>query len=231
MTIQQRMHELATRVSRRQVSLVTVALVAVVIAYADGFWLSAVHGAVGAFSRREPPFQRWLRESTITLPLFFLAVLGAMTLARRWVGRTRLTLVRVVATALLVVVFTGAVGVAELAASSTYDYREQTSTVGLREHANHAGSASATSPTLATDPNACVGNCAVKRNALRSHVRAVGWTSLFVLISNLVLVLWCMALRSDRLWARQASRRRVRRRSTQPGVRATVPELAVVRNR
>gem|GEM_PF-4959715 len=56
---------------------------AAVMAYAEGFWMVSLRGAVGAIERTQQPFATWLRESTLALPLFTLAVLGALTLAAR----------------------------------------------------------------------------------------------------------------------------------------------------
>src|ERR687890_758460 len=95
----------------------TVAALAVVLAYADGYWLVSLQGAVGAIGRTGHPFATWLLESTVLLPVFAFAVLGALTLALRWFGpepdRTR----AVVPTALLVVAGGTAVGLAAIVAS------------------------------------------------------------------------------------------------------------------
>src|SRR3954454_475705 len=64
----------------------TVVFLAVLMAYADGFWLISLRGAVGAIERTQEPFAAWLRESTAFLPVFVLAVLAALTLALRWLG-------------------------------------------------------------------------------------------------------------------------------------------------
>ena len=49
---------------------------------------------------------------------------------------------------------------------------------------------------------ACTALCESVRNTFNSHVRAVFYFSVVMLITNLVLVLWVLALRSDRLWRR-----------------------------
>src|SRR4051795_9048994 len=81
---------------RRQLRVywLTIAFFAVVIAYGDGFWVTTVQGAVGAIERNDPPVSRWLRDSTLMLPLFFLAVLAAVLLARRWFANSRKRLVK-----------------------------------------------------------------------------------------------------------------------------------------
>src|SRR6185436_16390132 len=105
----------------------TVVPLAVVLAYADGFWLISLRGAVGAIERTQEPFASWLRESTLTLPVFVFAVLGALTLAARWFGPVLRNPRVWVATAMLVIAAGTLVGIAELAASSAYDYHLQSS--------------------------------------------------------------------------------------------------------
>ena len=106
----------------------TVVPLAVLLAYADGFWVVSLRGAAGSIERTQEPFVTWLRESTLALPLFVLAVLGALTLAARWFGPVLRRPKTVVATVLLVVAAGTLVGVAALAASSAYDYQLQSVT-------------------------------------------------------------------------------------------------------
>jgi len=79
--------------SRRGVPWKTVVTLAAVLAYADGYWLVSLRGAIGAIERTDHPFASWLRESTAVLPVFVFAVLAALTLALHWfsprVGETR----------------------------------------------------------------------------------------------------------------------------------------------
>ena len=56
---------------------------AILMAYADGFWMMTLRGAIGAIERTQEPFTGWWRESTLVLPLYVLAVLGALLLAMR----------------------------------------------------------------------------------------------------------------------------------------------------
>lgn len=183
---------------RLQVSWVTIGFFAIVIAYADGFWVTSLQGAIGAIGRREAPFVRWLRDSTLMLPLFFLAVLGAVLLARRWVGQGHRRLVKLGATALLIVVFSSGVAIAEVAASSAYDYHLQTRHLEL-EHRMGMDTNMNMNMNTGDTPLA-----ATKRDTFNVHVRAVTFASVVMLITNLVLVVWVLALRSDRLWRRSA---------------------------
>ena len=172
------------------------------LAYADGFWVTSLQGAVGSFQQSQSPFGRWLRDSTIMLPLFVLAVLAAVLLARRLVGRSRHGLAKVATTAVLIVVISSALAIGEMTVSSAYDYHVQTSPEAL-QHSHHTTVVAAQpGPSNQTVAGACTGACAIKRATLRTHVRGVLFTSMRLLITNLVLVAWVMALRSDRLWRR-----------------------------
>jgi hypothetical protein len=187
---------------------VTIAAFAIVIAYADGLIVTSLQGAVGAIERRQPLFERWLRDSTLMLPLFFLAVLAAMLLARRWVGHGHRGLVKLGTTALLIVVLTSGVAVAEMSVNAAYDYHLQTQHLVLVHQ-----SMNMSTPIAAGQPGSVTQAGTASRDALRSserdtlnvHLKAIRLGSLALLTSNLVLVLWVLALRSDRLWRRPES--------------------------
>ena len=64
----------ASTPARPAVPWLTVIPLAAMMAYADGFWMVSLRGAVGAIERTQEPFASWLRESTVLLPAFVLAV-------------------------------------------------------------------------------------------------------------------------------------------------------------
>jgi len=192
---------------RLSVYWMTVAFFAIVIAFGDGFWVTSVQGAVGAIERNDPPLSRWFRDSTLMLPLFFLAVLAAIVLGRRWFGGSRSRLIKFGATALLMVVLTSAVAITEVAASSAYDYRLQSRDL-VSTHAFHQSIADP-APGAAQTNSGCTGICAQKQLTLNSHLKALRIASLVLLLSNVVLVLWVLALRGDRLWRSDRSPGRV----------------------
>jgi hypothetical protein len=170
---------------RASVPWKTVVALAAVLAYADGFWLMSLRGAVGAIERAQSPFASWLIESTVVLPVFVFAVLAVLTLARHWfgpVGKPR----TVVATALLIVAAGTFVGLLATVASSAYDYYLQSAQLQL------AGSMRATCTT---------GNCVAQElhATLALHVRAVIYLSRWILLTNLVLVAWMVAIWGGRL--------------------------------
>jgi len=184
---------------RLSVYWLTVAFFAVVIAFGDGFWVTSVQGAVGAIERNDPPVSRWLRDSALMLPLFFLAVLAAILLGRRLFGNSRSRLVTFGGTALLMVLLTSAVAITEVAASSAYDYRLQSRDL-VSVHAFHQTIADPAPGATAPTNGACTGICAEKKLTLHSHLKALRIASVVLLLSNVVLVLWVLALRGDRMW-------------------------------
>ena len=177
----------------------TVLPLAVVLAFADGFWMVSLRGTVGAIERTEEPFANWLRESTLLLPVFVFAVLGALTLAQRRFGPVLRSPRTVLATALLVVATGTVAGIAEMAASSAYDYRLQSSQLRLMHSLSHT----------------TAGRDQLQQATFALQVHAVGYGSAILLVTNLVLVGWVVAMRGGRLKV-SASRQRMARALRQP---------------
>jgi hypothetical protein len=183
------------------VSWITVGLFAIFIAYADGFWFTSLQGAVGAIERSQEPFHSWLRDSTLMVPVIFIAVVGALVLARRWAGGSRW---RLVASAVLIVVISTGVGVAELAASAAYDYHLQADQLAVM-HSSHPHSAVTSAAPTANVGGAdnCNMLCSAKRKTYSAHLRGIDLAARKMLITNIVLVAWILALRGGRLWLPQ----------------------------
>lgn len=201
----------AAPVGRRTVSWWAVAGLAIVMAYADGFWLTSLQGAIGSTERSQGPFVSWLRICTLTVPVFALAVLAALRLARRWFGPSTSRPRTVIATVLLIVAAGTVVGIAEVAANSVYDYHLQSEelrvTQGSHIHTAGAGILSQTDPQQQDAP--CSGICReAQLRTLAIHVRAVGYASGVILVTNLVLAGWLVAMRGGRLDSRGIRRRR-----------------------
>jgi hypothetical protein len=169
----------------------TVAPLAVVMAYADGFWLIALRGAVGSIERTGQPFESWLRESTLLLPVFVLAVLGALAMAARWFGPVLRKPKTVVATTMLVVAAGTLVGIVALAASSIYDYQLQSDLLNQMGTTHQMGSMAA------------MDSPAQQQAGLALQMRAVGYGSGLLLVTNLALVGWAVAIRGGRLDVRK----------------------------
>ena len=188
------------RPRRLPVSWPTVALLVVFITFADGFWVTSVQGAIGAIERNQTPLANWLRDSTLMLVPFSLAVLAALALTRRWAtGRGRRELVQLGMATLLAVTITSFVGIAEVATTSVRDYRLQVSELGVT-HSTHGPTVVAASP--ATTGGSCTALCAARHETFVVHVRATLYATIVVLVTNLVLVVWVLAIRGGRLWAR-----------------------------
>ena len=170
---------------RLTVPWLTVLSLATVMAYADGFWMLTLRGAVGAIERTQEPFVSWLRESTLVLPLFVLVVLGASTLALRHFGPVLRTPRAVAATGLLIAAAGTVLGVTVIVGSSAYDYHLESDLLGMMD-------------TMRTT---CAGNCIAlqQQSTFAAIVRAVLYTSAFVLVTNLILVGWVLAMSGGRL--------------------------------
>ncbi len=173
---------------RRCVPWKTVVTLAAVLAYADGYWLISLRGAIGAIERTDHPFASWLRESTTVLPVFAFAVLAALTLALHWfapkLGETR----TVVVTSLLIVVGGTLVGVAALVASAAHDYQLQSAQLHVMQG-------------MSSMHGHCDTNCLAHqdRDTLALQVRGVLLVGRWILLTNLVLVAWVVAVMGGRL--------------------------------
>lgn len=211
---------------RLRVSLLTVGLVAVLAAVADGFIVISLQGAVGAVERVGDPFRRWITASVLLVPAHVLAVLGAVALARWWFADTRFRRLLFATTMVTMIAVTSLVGVVTVAGSAAYDYRLQSAR--LERTAATVDSLTAGSPAVAASQpgtsSVTVSVCTVcesRRKTLETHVRAGTLASVITLITNTVLVAWVIALRGGQLWID-----RPRRSAPSPSVSAD-PKLAV----
>lgn len=163
----------------------TVLPLALVMAYADGFWMTTVRGAVGAIERTQSPFASWWRESTLVLPVFIVAVLGALTLALRRFGPVHRKPITGFVTALLVVSAGTVAGIAELVASSAYDYHLESNQLQMMNSMH----------------SLCAGGCLAQEQqaTLGAQITAVRYASGLILVTNLVLVGWVLAVKGGRL--------------------------------
>jgi hypothetical protein len=200
---------------------VTVVVLAVVLAAADGFILTSLQGAVGAIERSQGPFASWARDTAIVLPVFVLAVMWAFYRAHRKHGLTSRTMrswKRTIATALLIAGAATAVGIVETTISAGYDYRLQSDLL-QRTAVLHNHQVAGASGSVTTDPAYDAGSWSPEqRQTMALDVKAVGYGAGIMLGVNIVLVGWIVALRGGRLDVVPASRRR---RSRSGG--ATVP--------
>ena len=163
----------------------TVLPLAVPLGLAAGFWTVALRTSLGSIERTTGPFVSWMRESALLLPFFVLAVLAALTLAQRRFGRDPSTFREMGAVSALVAGFGTLAGIGELALSSAYDYHLQvhqlTMMTGMRDDC----------------PTAC--QSAIQQATLRLQEREVIIGGLILLVTNVVVVAWVVALRGGRL--------------------------------
>ena len=206
LVLTQSIKRLVDQEGRLPVRWTALAIFALAITYADGFWLVAIQGAVGAIERTESPFFRWLRDSTLLLPLIILAVLGGLLWARRWFERSRWNLAGLGVTVLLVAVVSGSVGVAAIAANSLYDLSFQTKHQELLHSfgaASQPGSVNLpASESTGSSASSTVGSAVIQMElaTITVHVRALGYASVLILTTNLIIAAALLAVLKDRLW-------------------------------
>src|SRR6201999_3168535 len=104
----------------------TVIALGIVLAYADGYILVALTGAVGAIERTNHPFGAWVEESAVLVPLFILAELAVLGLIRRRSGPVARSRKAVLVSALLLAVGATFAGTLAVTASAAYDFSLQT---------------------------------------------------------------------------------------------------------
>lgn len=189
------------------------AVLASILAYTNGFWLTALLGATGAIERTGEPFSYWLAGSALIIPLMLPAILAARRLSA---GRFAGSRVGRLATALLVVGISSGLGIALAAASAAYDYSFQKqhlghiyNRTGLPSGAEQAGFAAAPSlpftlycdlrGTTVSNPTA-----QMEYATLMVHVRALGLISILLVLNNLLVVSTVLALRGSWLQPRPA---------------------------
>lgn len=179
--------------ARQAVPWLTVLPLAAVMAYADGFWMVSLRGAVGAIERTQEPFASWLRESTATLPVFVLAVLAAVTLAMRWFGPALSRPSKFIATGLLIAAAGTLAGMAQLAVNSAWDYALQHRLMGAMHHAATGSSVSD-----------------LDQASLTVQLVSIAYGSGILLVTNVVLTGWVVAMRGGRMDISRAQRRPAR---------------------
>jgi hypothetical protein len=176
----------------------TVVPLAVLLAFADGFWVVSLRGAIGSIERTQAPFVSWLVESTLALPVFVLAVFGALKLAARWFGPAGHKTKAVVSTVLLIVAAGTLVGIGALAISTGYDYHLQSIQGPVQDTMPSTGMDSM--PGMAEGSMGSIGSTPQPNHVpLAVQARAVGLSSGILLLTNLALVSWVVAIRGGGL--------------------------------
>jgi hypothetical protein len=185
-----------------RLSWTTVVLLAVLLAFADGFVLLAFQGAVGAVERQSEPFRRWIIGSLLLVPFFVAAIVVGMILARRWAGEVQRRWVKGGIAVLLIVATTAVLGAAVEGVSGAYDYSLQSRHIDLMvsTHSLHnTGKSLFGLPTPGTTAS-CDAACRQKHDTIVTHIRSVFLAGKYMLMINLGLTLWLVAIRGGRLW-------------------------------
>jgi hypothetical protein len=190
----------------------TVLVIGIVLAYADGYILVALTGAVGAIERTEHPFGAWLEESAVLVPFFVLAELLVLRIVRRRNGSALRSGKAVVVATLMIAVGCTAIGVLAVTASAAYDYSLQTQLIDFSAQFSDQNG----DPLVKAGATAARGNCNSmicneERFSLATDVRGVGIGAPILLGINLALVAWVLAAFGGRLGAPD------RRTATGPG--------------
>lgn len=163
----------------------TVLPLAVVLSFTNGFVVIAIRGSIGSIDRTKGPFLAWLLESTLLVPLFAFVVMAVLVRVRRRYG-PHPQRGRAVAGAGLRIAGAGAgTGVLVLAANAWLDQHLQVESI------EHMGSMGTT----------CFSRCIERLNAanLELQVLGVAWGAVLLLVTNLLVVGWLLALRGGRL--------------------------------
>jgi hypothetical protein len=168
----------------------TVVLLAVLLAFGNGFVVTTVGVTVGAIGRTDAPFLAWLATSALTLPVFLLAVLGGLAVARRWLGPVLVRPLRVLAAAVIIAAAASLVGTAEVAVSGAYNYHLQSeqlqSNAAVHARLHHSAGAS------------CL-TCTAQRDTLAADIRAARIAGRVIVLVDVVIVLWVAAVAGGRL--------------------------------
>lgn len=185
---------------RTSVPWSTVLPLAVVLSFADGFWITSMRGAVGPARAGAAPFTTWWRESSVLVPMYVCAVLGALLLARLWAGQGSARRGTLPVATLLVAMAGTVVGVLHMAAASAADYLTQWHMLQMM------------TMMRADCPSDCLER--LRQDTLGLQVRAVALGALLLLATNLAAVIWVTMCRGGRL---EVARVRPARDGRSPG--------------
>lgn len=187
-----------TAVRRPAVPWATVVPLAVVLAYADGFWVTSMRGAVGPVGRGQGPFTTWWHQSTVLVPLYACAVIGAFALALGHARRSGRPRPRVLVTGLLVAVAATLVAVTVMAAGAAYDYHVQSGDL----------------ERMGAMRGDCRADCLerLRHDTMWLQVRATALGAGLLLLTNVGVVSWVVMLFGGRLDPARRLHGRVARR-------------------
>ncbi|HEX5407052.1 MAG TPA: hypothetical protein VFX16_32655 [Pseudonocardiaceae bacterium] len=205
----------------------TVLLLSIVLAYADGFVITSLTGAVGAIQRTSGLFGSWLIQSAILVPFFVAAMLLILKRIRRKNGLVLGTAKKVMTAALLLSLAGTVVGVIGVSASSAYDYYLQANELDVDGPLhNHTTVTIPGAAAAASDPHAAHGACdeicIEKRQTLVDDLRGIGLSGPIMLVSNAILVGWLVMLLGGQLSPSMSRRKATAAAEAPPSSRTVV---------
>jgi hypothetical protein len=185
----------------------TVVIIGIVLAYADGYLLVALTGAVGAIERTNHPFGAWLEESAVLVPLIILAELLVLKLVRRRSGPVLRSWRGTVVAGLLIAMAASVTGFLAITASTGYDYSLQTKLIVFEENIDNVNGV----PLVPAGSTVARGNCNSmicneERFSLATDVRGVAISAPILVVGNIVLVGLLLAYFGGRLGAPERRR-------------------------
>lgn len=189
-----------------------VVTVAVLTAAVDAFWMTGLQGAVGAIERAQSPLRLWLVATAVAIPLYLVALVGALLLARRGLTGRGLAWLRRLAGVVLLVAVTTAVGMVGLGANAAWDYHAQTQRIAA-DHAHSEALVQGNDGQIQVGSivvPGCYGDCAVRSQTRETHFKALRLGGKLLVGTNTVLVLWVIALWGGVSFTSTARRTRVR---------------------
>jgi hypothetical protein len=171
----------------KRVAWPAVVVLAVLLAFVDGFWAVSLRGAVGSIRNTQHPFAAWIHDSLLAVPLLVFAVLAAVVLAARMASRRpdRTRAHPTLRAWLLIGSIATLPGAVLLASQGWSDYTLQAAGLGM------SGSMS----------GVCFGGCLerMQQAAAGVQLQALGTGVALLLASNLLAVGWVAAVCGGRL--------------------------------
>jgi hypothetical protein len=178
----------------------TIVIIGIVLAYADGYLLVALTGAVGSIQRTNHPFSAWLEESAVLVPIMILAQLLAMRLVRRRTGPALKSGKAVLGAAAAIAVACSVIGFAAIGVSTAYDYHLQTRLIVFEESIDNVNGV----PLVPAGSTVARGNCnsmicSQERLSLATDLRGVAISAPILIVGNIVLLGLLLAYFGGRL--------------------------------
>jgi hypothetical protein len=185
----------------------SVGLFAVVLAFANGFIVTSMQWTIGAIERLKPPFEQWMFNSVVMIPVYAGAIIGALYLARRLAGEGSGKAKKLWIAVATIIVAGTLVAMANMALSSLYDYYLQTTHIDLGQHLRHPlYRVDGTTPVL-VGSSTCDATCQAINATRSTHIRGFFLAAKLFLVIDAVLVLWTLALRGGVVWVPRRARR------------------------